>query len=124
LIGKEYYRHVTGRQYQVWLFSSFDSAGKQFSHFWSILPFEYYVGLLLALMGLFVSLFKSRTVGLFTLITFLFTLFYSINYDIHDIDSYFLLAFVMVAFFTAFGALKILEMKSIQQNFAVIILAV
>ena len=114
------YRHVTGRQYQVWLFTSFDSAGKQFSHFWSILPFEFFVGLLLALIGLFVSLFKSRTFGWFVLITFLFTLFYSINYDIHDIDSYFLLAFVMLSFFAAFGALKFLEMKSIPKNYAFI----
>lgn len=118
------YRHVTGRQYQVWLFTSFDSAGKQFSHFWSILPFEFFVGLLLVLIGLFVSIFRSRTLGLFTLITFAFTLFYSINYEINDIDSYFLLAFVMFSFFAAFGALKILEMKSLKQNLAVIILAV
>ena len=118
------YRHVTGKQYQVWLFTSFDSAGKQFNHFWSILPFEFFVGLLLAVIGLFVTLFKSRILGWFVLITFLFTLFYSINYDIHDIDSYFLLAFIMLSFFAAFGALKILEMKSLQKNLAIIILAV
>lgn len=114
------YRHVTGRQYQVWLFTSFDSTGKQFSHFWSILPFEFFVGLLLALIGLFVSLFKSRILGWFIFITFLFTLFYSINYDINDIDSYFLLSFIMLAFFASFGALKILEMKDLQKNFAAI----
>lgn len=118
------YRHVTGKQYQVWLFTSFDSAGKQFNHFWSILPFEFFVGLLLVVIGLFVTLFKSRILGWFVLITFLFTLFYSINYDIHDIDSYFLLAFIMLSFFAAFGALKILEMKSLQRNLAIIILAV
>jgi tetratricopeptide (TPR) repeat protein len=54
----------------------------------------------------------------------LFTLFYSINYDIHDIDSYFLLAVVMVAFFAAFGTLKILEMKSIPKNYGVIGLSI
>jgi tetratricopeptide (TPR) repeat protein len=118
------YRHVTGRQYQVWLFTSFDSAGKQFSFFWSILPFEFFVGLLFAIIGLFVSLFKSRKLGLFLLITFVFTVLYSINYDIHDIDSYFLLAFVMLAFFAAFGALKILEMKSLPKNYGLIGLAI
>ena len=118
------YRHITGRQYQVWLFTSFDSAGKQFSHFWSILPFEFFVGVALALIGLFVSIFKSRVLAWFILITFVFTLLYSINYDIHDIDSYFLLSFVMLAFFAAFGALKILEMKTLQKNLAIIILAV
>ena len=114
------YRHVTGKQYQVWLFTSFDSAGKQFSYFWSILPFEFFVGLLLAIVGIIVSLFKSRMLGLFILITFVFTVLYSINYDIHDIDSYFLLAFVMLAFFAAIGALKILEMKSLPKNYGLI----
>jgi len=117
-------RHVSGKQYQVWLFSSFDSAGKQFSHFWSILPFEFYLGLLLVVVGLFVSIFKSRKLAWFILITFVFTVLYSINYDIHDIDSYFLLAFIMLSFFAAFGALKILEMKSLKQDLAIIILAV
>jgi len=118
------YRHVTGRQYQVWLFTSFDSAGKQFSFFWSILPFEFFIGLLFAIIGLFVSFFKSRKLGLFILITFVFTVLYSINYDIHDIDSYFLLAFVMLSFFAAFGALKILEMKSLPKNYGLIGLAI
>jgi hypothetical protein len=118
------YRHITGRQYQVWLFTSFDSAGKQFSHFWSILPFEFFIGLLLVVIGLFISIFRLRKLALFILITFAFTVLYSINYDIHDIDSYFLLAFIMLSFFAAFGALKILEMKSLQKNLAIIILAV
>ena len=113
------YRHITGRQYQVWLFTSFDSAGKQFSYFWSILPFEFFIGLILILIGLFVSYFKSRKLSLFILITFVFTVLYSINYDIHDIDSYFLLAFIMLAFFAAFGAMKILEMKSLPKNYGV-----
>ncbi|MBE0572820.1 MAG: DUF2723 domain-containing protein [Ignavibacteriaceae bacterium] len=117
-------RHVSGKQYQVWLFSSFDSAGKQFSHFWNILPFEFFISLILALIGLFVSVFKARKLAWFILITFVFTVLYSINYDIHDIDSYFLLAFLMLSFFAAFGALQILEMKSLKQNFAIIILTV
>jgi hypothetical protein len=91
-------RHVSGKQYQVWLFSSFDSAGKQFSHFWSILPLEYFLSLLLAVVGLFISIFKARKLAWFILITFVFTVLYSINYDIHDIDSYFLLAFIIFIF--------------------------
>jgi len=114
------HRHVTGKQYQVWLFSSFDSAGKQFSHFWSILPSEFYVGLLFAVIGLFVLLFKSKVLGLFILISFAFTVLYSINYDIHDIDSYYLLSFIMLSFLAVFGALKILEMKNFSKNYTTI----
>ena len=117
------YRHVTGKQYQVWLFTSFDSAGKQLNHFFTILPEEFYAELALAFIGLFVSFFKARKLFLFMLITFLFAVLYSINYDIHDIDSYFLLAFIMIAFFAAFGVLKILEMKSLQKNYALILIS-
>lgn len=118
------YRHITGRQYQVWLFTSFDSAGKQFNHFFNILPLEFYASLVLALIGLFVSIAKARKIFLFIFITFVFTVLYSINYDIYDIDSYFLLAFVMLAFFAAFGVLKLLEMKSLPKNIAIIIIAI
>ena len=117
------YRHVTGKQYQVWLFTSFDSAGKQLNHFFTILPEEFYAGLALAFIGLFVSFFKARKLFLFMLITFLFAVLYSINYDIHDIDSYFLLAFIMIAFFAVFGILKILEMKSLQKNYVLILIS-
>ncbi|MCW8814220.1 MAG: DUF2723 domain-containing protein, partial [Chlorobium sp.] len=44
------YRHISGKQYQVWLFTSFDSAGKQLNHFFNILPEEFYVGLVLAII--------------------------------------------------------------------------
>ena len=118
------YRHISGKQYQVWLFTSFDSAGKQFTHFFNILPLEFYVTLVLALIGLFVSLIKSKKLFLFIFITFTFSVLYSINYDIYDIDSYFLLAFIMLSFFAAFGVLKILEMKSLPKNYAVVIISV
>jgi hypothetical protein len=116
------YRHITGKQYQVWLFTSFDSAGKQFSHFWSMLPLEFFIGLILSIIGLFVTMFRARKLFLFVLITFVFSVLYSINYDINDIDSYFLLAFVMLSFFAAFGALKIMEIKSLQKNSSLFIL--
>ncbi len=118
------YRHVTGRQYQVWLFTSFDSAGKQLNHFFSILPLEFFVSLVLGLFGLFISIIRAKKLFLFIFITFAFTVLYSINYDIYDIDSYFLLAFIMLAFFSSFGILKLLEVKSFHKNAAVVIVSV
>lgn len=118
------YRHISGRQYQVWLFTSFDSAGKQLIHFFSILPEEFYLGLVLAVIGLFVSIARARKLFLFIFITFAFTVLYSINYDIYDIDSYFLLSFIMLSFFAAFAVLKLLEIKSLPKNSAIIIVTV
>lgn len=102
-------RHVQGKQYQVWLFSSTEAARKQFAYFWSNLPSEFTVGLLFSFIGMISSLIWAKRFFLFVLINFLFTILYSINYDINDIDSYFLLSYISLAFFALFGALKILR---------------
>ena len=69
------------------------------------------------------SAFRAKKLFLFMLITFGFTVLYSINYDIHDIDSYFLVAFIMLAFLSSFGALKILEIKKLERKILILILS-
>lgn len=108
-------RHVTGFQYQVWIFSSTEAAKKQFEYFVSNLPSEFYFTLIPALIGLFTVFTKSKKFFVFNLINFVITLIYSINYDINDIDSYFLLAFISISFFALFGFVKIYEFLSIKK---------
>ncbi len=117
-------RHISGKQYQVWLFSSMEAAKKQFVYFIGALPTEFYFTLAAALIGLFYSYLKVKKLFLFLIITFLSTVLYSINYDIHDIDSYFLLAFVMTAFFSALGTIKIFTMKGSSEKIALGILGI
>ncbi len=103
-------RHISGKQYQVWLFSSMDAAKKQFVYFFNNLPIEFAtVSLLFIIVGIFVSYFKAKRFFIFNIITFLSCVLYSINYDIVDIDSYFLLAYISLSFFAVFGILRILE---------------
>jgi hypothetical protein len=100
--------HLTGKQYRVWIFSSTDAAGRQFSYFLSSLPGEMaFVGLLLALIGVVVLWKAHRKLLLMTLILFLTCVAYSINYDIHDIDSYFLLAYLVLALWAGIGSLAL-----------------
>lgn len=155
--------HVGGKQYRVWMFSSMESALKQFHYFITFLPAEFaYVPLLLAVIGLgslmkdrqgflktmaqvacaillfvvvesvaqmdaglvsavlvvsFILLFlhvsyrllKERQILLFTILLLEACVLYSINYDIHDIDSYFLLAYLTVAIWSAAGIRWIME---------------
>lgn len=103
-------RHITGKQYQVWLFASSAAAKKQLIHFIETLPAQFSISLLLSLAGLFVSFFYAKKIFVFLVITFLFTVFYSINYEIHDIDTYFLLAYISLAYFALFGLLKLFNM--------------
>jgi len=109
-------RHISGKQYQVWLFSSTAAAKKQFVHFVATLPVEFSISLIIAAIGLFAAFIKAKRFFIFLMVTFLFTILYSINYDIHDIDSYFLLAYICLAFFTVFGVLKLYELTGKNKN--------
>ncbi len=109
-------RHISGKQYQVWLFSSTAAAKKQFIYFVETLPVEFSISLVIATVGIFAAFIKAKRLFIFLIITFLFTILYSINYDIHDIDSYFLLAYICLAFFAVFGVVKLYEIIGKNKN--------
>jgi hypothetical protein len=107
---ERFMRHFTGKQYQVWIFSSMDSAKKQLTYFFSNLPSEFaYVMLLLIAVGIISSYKRFKKIFTFVLISFSAAVIYSINYDIVDIDSYFLLAYISLSFFIAFGIIELVE---------------
>lgn len=119
-------RHISGKQYQVWLFSSTEAASKQFNYFINNLISEFSITLLIIVFGLFASFTKARKFFVFNIIIFLTTVLLSINYDIHDIDSYFLLAYISLAFFAVFGTVYFLlfaASKKINLSISVIGLA-
>lgn len=125
-------RHISGKQYQVWIFSSFASAKKQFLYFIENLPSEYFfIFLILAVLGIVELIRQSRKIFYFTLLCFLLTVLYSINYDINDIDAYFLLAYISLGVFISFGfaaLLRVFPKINFQSNwlliFAVLVLGV
>jgi hypothetical protein len=96
--------HVSGKQYRVWIFSSMEAAGRQFQYFLNSLPPEHaFVGLLLAVVGLPLIWRRDRRLCIGTVLLFVTCVVYSINYDIHDIDSYFLLAYLCIALWAGSG---------------------
>ncbi len=80
----------------------------QFKKFSASLWGEFGTGLvLLSILGIyFLSRFNPR-LYYFTFLTFFGCVFYSINYDINDIYSYFLLAYITLAVWIGFGAIFI-----------------
>lgn len=91
---ERWFWHFSGKVYRVWIFSSTESAGRQLNYFARNLPGEFgYYPLILGLFGAALLFRKHRKLFYFSLLLFATTVFYSINYDIHDIDSYFLLAY-------------------------------
>ncbi len=110
-----FWRHFTGKQFSIWMFSSFENASKQFSYFTKNYPTEFfYIPLLIAIPGIIEVYRKSKKLFYFTLLLFGFCILYAINYDIYDIDSYFLLAFIVSAVWFGFGLLFIC--KKLKEN--------
>ncbi len=96
--------HVSGKQYRVWIFSSTESALKQLSYFVNRVSEEFnFIFLIIGIIGIINLIQKNRKLLIFTLILFITCIGYSINYDIHDIDSYFLLAFILFAVWICIG---------------------
>jgi len=113
---ENFIRHWTGKQYQVWMFSSFDAAGKQFSYFVRTFWTQFGVlGVPLFALGVFAAFTMHRKTFVFIAILFVTCVLYSINYDIHDIDSYFVLAYMATAAFCGFGAYYLLNSKMPRQ---------
>jgi hypothetical protein len=106
-----FWRHFTGKQYRVWLFSSSASAREHLADFVKTLPAEFaYLGLAVVVVGFFYARKRSRRISWFLLTSLAVTVFYSINYDISDIDSYFILAYFSLALFSAFGFARLGEL--------------
>lgn len=96
------WRHITGKQYQDWMFSSGDVATENLEMFITTFAVEFsLIGLAFFIGGIFYFFKKNQAIGWFLLILFLTTVFYSINYDIKDLLPYFLLAYIASGFFMA-----------------------
>ncbi len=100
----KFFYHISGKQYRVWMFSSLDTVGENFNKFLAVLPFEFaWVGLLFVIVGFFYLLKKQRYLLSLLLISFFACLFYSLNYQIHDIETYFSLALISLFFILSSG---------------------
>lgn len=100
--------HLSGKQYRSWMFTGFDTATKQFNYFLESFSTEFhFITFIPLLAGIFAALRRSGRLFIFLLLLFFGCLLYAINYEIHDIDSYFLLAYVTAGLVVTFGVQSI-----------------
>jgi len=106
--------HITGKQYQVWMFNGFAAWKTNLDTFIGLLPTELaYVGILTTLLGMIVVYSRSKLHFYLPLIMLVCCVIYTFNYGIHDIDSYFLTAFIALFVFTAYALIWLFEKFSI-----------
>jgi hypothetical protein len=98
------WNHVTAKEFSRRMFSSSESVSSQLGTFLSLYPKEFgYLPIVLAIPGILMMIKESRKIFIFTALLFLTTVLYSINYNIIDIETYFLLAFVVTTIWICFG---------------------
>lgn len=103
-------RHITGHQYQNWIFAGSKVAAKNLGKFLKALPFEWaFLGPVLMIFGIKKAFQYNRPWAWALTIGLVFNIFYVTQYDIKDLEPYFLLSMVVLAFYLAFGLLTILS---------------
>jgi len=86
------------------MFSGWDVVQKQWNHFGNNFTSEFHFIFIACIIAGVLALFKqSQRLLLFLALLFGATILYAVNYDIFDIDTYFLLSYIVVGFTIAYG---------------------
>ena len=103
-------RHVSGAQFAGGLFSSVRVAEYNLVNYLSSVPFEFAFGsLFFAAVGIPFIYKKARKLFYFLVICICYTVLFSINYDVRDIYTYYLLSYIGFSAFIAFGIYAVLN---------------
>ncbi len=96
--------HISAWQYRVWMFKSPALMLEGISYFFTLLHQQFGVsGLSLTVVGIIIMLKKRFKVSMFLIIIIVADIIYSSNYEIVDIDAYYLLGFAGMAIFAGAG---------------------
>jgi hypothetical protein len=107
---ENFLRHVTGKQYSVWMFASFDAALEQLRVFSFDFPLVFgWVAVLPMALGLADQARVAWRQCVFTVLIFAGCVFYSINYTVPDISNYYLVADLAGAVWVAWGVAWLLR---------------
>ena len=95
--------HISGGQYRVWMFNSGEWT-TQLKTFIALSPYQLaWIGLVPFALGLWRCLRVSKPYFWFLVLLIVGCVAYAINYSIHDINSYFLLAWVASLWLVGIG---------------------
>lgn len=101
--GESFWYHVTGKQFQVWMFTGAGPFADEFLKFAEGLLEEFYLGLILLLPGLWHGFAYKRKFSIAITSMMVVNILYACNYHIKDLEPYFLPTFIVMAVFMAMG---------------------
>jgi hypothetical protein len=101
--------HLSGKQYQVWMFSDSSVAIDNLGEFFALLPKQFgYIGLFVLIFGLII-LVKNKTIFFFILAVLAFNILYAMNYSIFDIETYFVTSYTILMLVLSLGFVWIIQ---------------
>ncbi len=116
----KFFYHVSGKQYQVHLFNG--NWEPQAKVFFSLLPFELaFVGILLAIYGAMRLFEAEKSLAWFVMLLVLGSALYAVNYNVHDVDSYFLLTFLALILLVGTGLLFLAQQRKAVATFSLML---
>ena len=102
-------RHITGHQYSSWILAGSKVAARNLGEFLKALPGEWaFAGVLLIVLGISSAFRSSRMLTWALTCSLLFNLFYVSQYDIKDLEPYYMQTIFGFAFYAAFGMKRLL----------------
>jgi hypothetical protein len=121
-----FFYHTSGKQFQVWMFTAGWNGDfgikAQLGNFFMLWPRQFaYIGFVPLGLGLWRMWRLNRDMFYFLVLLIAGCVTYSVNYSIHDIDSYFVLAFTASLMLVALGLQQLWkEREAIAKAFLVL----
>jgi len=108
---RRFLEHVSGRQYQAWMFSDLGTLWRQTSYFLSLIPSQFaYLGLVVLGLGVLRVVQRDRRLAALVGLLVAAPIVYAGSYQIRDIDPYYLTAIM------AFGMCFVAGLSTLQQR--------
>jgi hypothetical protein len=107
-----FYKHITGWQYRIWMFTKpleiFNNFGARIGPALNLYLGQFgWVGLIFIMAGIIVATLRYRKLLIFSGLICLLNLIYALNYEIADIDTYYLPMFLVSGILMALGIINI-----------------
>lgn len=99
--------HITGKQFQIWMFESTETFTKNSIDFFKeLFTSTLGIGVVLSLAGLFLLWKRNKYIVLLVVVYFIIGLPFIFSYGIPDIQSYFVVPIVIVSIFASISLLQ------------------
>jgi hypothetical protein len=106
------YKHISGWQYRIWMFTDFSLStfiDKMISSVSLIYDQFGWPGFLLAAVGMIVALARKSYLAVFAVLIIVLNFIYAANYEIIDIESYYLPMITILSIFMGIGAAYLIQ---------------